>query len=90
MSRSSCGILGVLAGHSNILDSMFKKESKNRRKKTVPRKYRKEKKLQQAGKGSKIMDIHGGGQCKCEILGVKAVLSCQNANLTVIIVSHFK
>lgn len=39
---------------------------------------------------SKIMDIHRGGQCKCEILGVKAVLSCQNANLTVMIVSHFK
>lgn len=54
----------------------------------VPRKYRK--KLKQAGKCSKIMDIRGGGQCKCEILGVKAVLSCQNANLTVMIMSHFK
>lgn len=49
-----------------------------------------EKKLQQAGKCSKIKDIHGCGQSKCEILGVKAVLSCQNANLTVMIMSHFK
>lgn len=36
------------------------------------------------------MDIRGGGQRKCEIHGVKGALSCQNANLTVMIMSHFK
>ncbi len=46
--------------------------------------------FQQAGKCSKIMELRGGGQCECEILGVKAVLSCQNANLTVMRMSHFK
>lgn len=57
----------------------------------MPKKYRKKKKkLEQAGKCSKIMDIHGGGQYTCEKLGVKAALSCQNANLTVMIMSHFK
>lgn len=85
MSGSSCGTLGMLAGHSISSDSMLQMESKNRRKRMMPRKYRRRKNL-----CSKIMDIHRGGQCKCEILGVKAVLSCQNDNLTVMIVSHFK
>lgn len=65
--------------------SCFRWREKERRNNIVPRKYRK-----QAGRCSKIVDIHGVGQCKCEILGVKAVLSLQKAKLTVMIVSHFR
>lgn len=87
MSISSCGAL-----RSVVSISCFRWRAQ-KQKKMVPRKYREEKKekkkLEQAGKCSKIMDIHGGGQCKCEMLGVKAALSCQNANLTVMIMSHF-
>lgn len=74
---------------SILLHSGFRQGAKKQ--KIMPRKCRrKKKKLEPAGKCSEIMNIRGGGQCKCEKLCVKSALSCQNANLTVMIMSHFK
>lgn len=85
---SSCGCASLLSSvlfYTPILDGEKKQKDEDDAKKIQGKK-----KLEHAGKCSKIMVIRGGGQYKCEKLGVKAALICQNANLTVMIMSHFK